>query len=211
MAKVVKKGVTISLGLIFFLAFYPLKLARHVYGKLFDKSPENYTGIHEVFAETFCSIEDALKVALPGSQTINKETKSLSEEQKKIIAKKAEIEFDPELDKGYYNFFIAQTGGEVNAYAIEDTVKGRWGNIHYIMSLDLLGKVKDVVILELKEKLGRSIKEHKFLGQYIRKSVSDKIKLNQDIKGIAGATISSRVMTNGIRKLVYIFNELYKK
>jgi len=80
-----------------------------------------------------------------------------------------------------------------------------------MLALEPDGKVKDAVVLELKERRGRPVKERRFLDQFFGKTIQDPIKLNKDIKGVAGATISSRGMSNGIRKLVYVFNELYKK
>ena len=107
--------------------------------------------------------------------------------------------------------FIAEKDGKVVGYAVEDRVKGKWGPIDYMLGFDPDGKIKDVIVMELKERRGRPVKERRFLDQFKGKSIQEPIKLNKDIKGVAGATISSRGMSNGIRKLVYIFNELYKK
>lgn len=205
MAKIFKKSLTVSLGLIFFLVFYPIQLARYFYEKLLARGSTTYIGFAEVFAETFCSVEDALKIILPEAKDIKEEVKTLSEEQKKSIAKAAQVEFDPEFDKEFH-FYISKMGA-----AVLDTVKGKWGPIKFMMAFDQQGNIKDLLVLELKERRGRPVKERKFLEQYIGKTIASPIKLNKDIKGIAGATISSRQMTNGIRKLVYIYEELYRK
>ena len=147
---------------------------------------------------------------MPEAQDVKEETKVLIEGQKKSISAKANVEFDPEFDKEYH-IYIGQANGQTAGYVFEDTVKGKWGPINYMVAFDADGRIKDVIVLGLKERRGKPIKERKFLGQYVGKSISDPIKLNKDIKGIAGATISSRQMSSGIRKLVYVFNELYKK
>lgn len=205
MAKIFKKGLIIGLSLVFFLAFYPVRLAQYFCDRLFAKNATSYTGFADVFAETFCSVEDALKIILPEAKDIKEEVKTLSEEQKKSIAKAAAVEFNPEFDKEFH-FYISKTGA-----AVLDTVKGKWGPIKFMMAFDTQGNIKDLIVLELKERRGRPVKERKFLEQYIGKSILSPIKLNKDIKGIAGATISSRQMTDGIRKLVYIYEELYRK
>ncbi|PJC48409.1 MAG: hypothetical protein CO035_03645 [Candidatus Omnitrophica bacterium CG_4_9_14_0_2_um_filter_42_8] len=210
MAKVLKKSFTVGLGVIFFLAFYPVRIAQHFYEKVFQGASKTSIGCVEVFAEAFYTVEEALKVILPEAQDIKEETKALSEEQKKSISSKAGVKFNPEFDNEYH-IYIGQANGQATGYAFEDTVKGKWGPIHYMLAFDADGKIKDAIVLGLKERRGRPIKERKFLGQYIGKSISDPIKLNKDIKGIGGATISSRQMSSGIRKLVYVFNELYKK
>ncbi len=210
MAKILRKSFTFGLGLIFFLAFYPIRLAQYFYERLFIRGSTTCIGLTEIFAETFYTVDEALKVLLPQAQDIKEETKALSEEQKQSISKMAEIEFDPELDKEYH-FYIGRADGQIVGYAVIDTVKGKWGPIHYMLSIEPDGRIKDIVVLELKERRGRPVKERKFLDQFIGKTLQDPIKLKKDVKGVSGATISSRGMSNGIRKIVYVFNELYRK
>lgn len=210
MAKVFKKGLTVGFTVMFFLVFYPLKLAHYACERLFVKYPKTYAGFQEVFAETFCTVQDAIKILLPEAQDIKEETKILTDTQKQAISKNADVQFNPELDKEYH-FYIGQANGQIVGYAVENTVKGKWGPIRYILALDPEGKIKDVLILELKEKRGRPVKERKFLDQFLNMTISDPIRLKKDIKGITGATISSKGMSDGIRKIVYVFNELYKK
>jgi Na+-translocating ferredoxin:NAD+ oxidoreductase RnfG subunit len=78
-----------------------------------------------------------------------------------------------------------------------------------MLSLDPAGKIVDVVVLEYKEKRGLPVAKGRFLKQFVGKTMQNKLKLRKDIRGVSGATISSRSMTNGIRKLVYVFNEFY--
>lgn len=211
MARILKRSALIGIGLVLFISMYPIRLAQFCFGKLFKNLDKTYIGFTtEVFAEVFYTTEDALKVLLPQAQNIKEETKTLSEAQKGTISKIAALQFDPELDKEFH-FYIGQTNGQVTGYAVKDTVKGKWGPIHYMLALEPDGKIKDVVVLELKERRGRPVKERRFLDQFIGKTINDPIKLKKDIKGVAGATISSTGMSNGIRKLVYAFNELYKK
>lgn len=204
MARVVKRSLAVGLGLVFFLMLYPLKLAKYFYERL-TQQPATCTGMAQLYAEVFCTIEEALKIFLPGAQDIKEEVKVLTAEQRKIIQQKSGVELHPEFDKEFH--FYVSSGGA----AVLDTVQGKWGPIKFMMAVDNTGKIKDLIVLELKEKRGRPVKERKFLEQYIGKSTTDPIKLKKDIKGIAGATISSRQMTNGIRKLVYIYEELYRK
>ncbi|MEW6009090.1 MAG: FMN-binding protein [Candidatus Omnitrophota bacterium] len=204
MAKTFKRGLTISLGLIFSLIFYPINLVCYFYEKIFTNNQISVS-IQEVYAEVFSTIDEALKVLLSDAKDLKEEIKVLTAEQKKSVEEKAQVELDPEFDKEFH-FYTSSAGT-----AVLDTVKGKWGPIKFIMAFDKEGKIKDVVVLELKERRGRPVKERRFLDQFIGKAANEPIKLNKDIKGVSGATISSRGMSNGIRKLVYVFNELYKK
>jgi len=69
--------------------------------KLAGKEKAGISFISEIYAEVFYTVDEALKVILPEAQNIKEETKMLNEEQKKSIAKIAEIQFDPQLDKEY--------------------------------------------------------------------------------------------------------------
>ena len=120
------------------------------------------------------------------------------------------MRLDPALDREFH-FFIGRDAGRVVGYAVEDTVKGKWGIIRYILSIDPHGRVLDVMVLEYSERRGRPVAKRRFLKQFEGKTIHDKITLRRDIHGVSGATISSSSMTNGIRKLVHVFDELYVK
>lgn len=211
MARIIKKGLALSLGLVLFLAFYPVRLAQYFYAKLSSVNlGHSGSVITEVFAETLSTAEEALRVLLPCEAKVKEEVKTLTAAQKEAIAKAAAVEFDPELDKEYH-FYVAESDGAAVGYALKDAGKGKHGPIEYMVGFGLDGKIKDVVILGFKEMRGKPVKGRKFLNQFIGKAAADPIALKKDIKGVAGATISSAGLTNGIRKSVYVFNELYKK
>ena len=88
-------------------------------------------------------------------------------------------------------------------------VKGKWGIIHFAVAVNPDLTVKRVTVLEYKEVRGKPTKKRRFLKQYDGKGLNDPLRLNKDIKGVTGATISSRGITNGVRKMVYMVNELY--
>lgn len=89
-------------------------------------------------------------------------------------------------------------------YAFEDTVLGRWGPIHYLTGFDKNGIILQTIILDYDEIRGKPISKRRFLNQYKGKSVKNPIKIRKDIDGVTGATISSRSLTDGIRKIVHI-------
>ena len=86
-----------------------------------------------------------------------------------------------------------------------DTVMGKWGLIHYLVGLDTGGAVFHVTILDYQEIRGRPIAKRRFLRQYEGKTTLDPLQLYKDIDGITGATISSNSLTEGVRKILYIY------
>jgi Na+-translocating ferredoxin:NAD+ oxidoreductase RnfG subunit len=84
-------------------------------------------------------------------------------------------------------------------------VVGKWAPIRYLVGLDLNGTVLQVIVLEYKEIRGRPVAKKRFLNQYKGKTIQDELMLRSDIDGVTGATISSRSMTDGVRKILHIF------
>lgn len=170
---------------------------------------EGVSFMAKVYAEVFYKAEEALKLILPGAKKIKKEAKTLSEKQKKKIEEEAGVEFHKDFDKEFKFFKGLSAKGEIVGYASEDKVPGKWGPIEFMIGFSPTGEVTDIVVLSLSERRGRPVKERKFLSQFVGKTVADPLKLKKDIRGIAGATISSRGMTEGIKKALYVFKELY--
>lgn len=203
--RISRKSLVVVVSTIAFVLVLPIHLVQNAVKKLAGKGKLGISFVYEVYAEVFYTVENALKALLPEAKDIKEEVKTLNEEQKKSIAKAAQVEFGIDNDTEYH--FYTSSAGTAVLY----TVKGKWGPIKFMLAFDKEGKIKDLVVLELTERRGRPVKDRKFLEQYIGKSKADPIKLKKDIKGIAGATISSRQMTDGIRKLVYVYDELCRK
>jgi len=203
--RIFRKTLVASISLAAFVFILPFELMQGVITGMAGKHRFNLKFISEVYAEIFCSVDEAVQIVLPGATDIKEEIKVLTAEQKKLIQEKAGVDLDPEFGKDMH-FYTSASGA-----AVVDTVKGKWGPIKYMLSFDAEGSIKDLVVLELTERRGRPVRERKFLDQYIGKSTVDPIKLKKDIKGIGGATISSRQMTDGIRKLEFTYAELYRK
>lgn len=209
---IVKKTIISTVSVILFLFFAPLGIVQGVWAKFVLRQNVTIDSlfIKDAYAVVLCSVEEALNSILPNAEEIRRETRILTEAQKMAIEERAKVTFDPRLDKEF-SFFIGKVNGQVVGYVIKDTVKGNWGPIHYLLSLSPEGKIMDTVVLEYSEKRGRPIAKRRFLRQFKGKTINDRIRLKKDIRGITGASISSRGMTDGIRKSVHVFNEFYGK
>ena len=206
----VKESVITALGLITFLVFTPLQAAHSLWCKfaLRQNIPVLTSAIPEAFAAALSSVGEALEAFFPDAQEITEEVVVLTEDQKKAIEERAKIILDPRMDQKFL-FSIGKVNGEITGYAAQDMVKGKWGLISYMIALDPNGMVRDVMVLEYREKRGRPVAKRRFLKQFRGKTIDDPIKVQKDIRGVTGASISSNGMTNGIRKMVHIFKEVY--
>lgn len=160
------------------------------------------------FAEELIKVDSALKKMFPRVGHFDRQVVSLSEEQIHMVEEAARLTFAGKHSDQVI-VHIAREQNIVVGYAFEDTVIGKWGPIHYLVGLDANGVVSRIIILDYQEIRGRPIAKPRFLRQYQGKTIKDILQLHKDIDGITGATISSGSLTEGVRKILHIF-ELMK-
>ena len=158
-------------------------------------------------AEELITADKALHQIFHNAKDFQRREITLTDVQVQHIEQKAQLTFAQAHSRDITYYEVNQDGA-VTGYAFEDTVVGKWGPIHYLVGLNKEGKVMETVILDYQEIRGRPIAKRRFLRQYTGKSSKDPLQLRHDIDGISGATISSRSLTEGIRKILFIFEEI---
>ena len=113
---------------------------------------------------------------------------------------------------GIYHAF---TGDQVyktsnGGWFIIDKVLGKHEMITYAVGLNANGTVKQVEILEYNESYGGQVRNSTWRNQFVGKSIKDKLGLNSDIRNISGATLSSKHLTEGIKRIVALHDLLLK-
>ena len=92
----------------------------------------------------------------------------------------------------------AQNGG----WFIVDRVVGKHEFITFAVALSVDGAVQRVEILEYREAYGGEVRNPAWRQQFVGKRFGAQLQLGKDIKNISGATLSSRHVTDGVRRLV---------
>lgn len=85
---------------------------------------------------------------------------------------------------------------------IVDRVVGKHEFITYAVGLSADGAVQRVEILEYRESYGGEVRNPAWRQQFVGKRFGSPLQLGKDIKNISGATLSSRHVTDGVRRLV---------
>lgn len=85
---------------------------------------------------------------------------------------------------------------------IADEVVGKHDFITYALALDPSGAVKDVQILEYRESYGDQVRLPGWRAQFVGKRHGATLQLDHDIKNISGATLSSKHVTDGVKRLL---------
>src|SRR5579863_6269546 len=104
----------------------------------------------------------------------------------------------------------AEAGGRVAGYFIFDRVVGKHLYIDYAVALTPAGAVHKVEILQYRESYGGEIRSPSWLAQFVGKTNTSSLKINGDIRNIAGATLSSTHVTEGVIRILATYGSRLK-
>lgn len=139
-------------------------------------------------------------------QVVPEATKSRYVKEKEDLSEKARGKFE---DAG--NIFEVIVDGDIKGYAIEVDPRGYGGPMSVMVGIDTDGVITGVSVVEHKETpgLGSEVAGSKdFLSQYRGARIKDPVRIGEDIEAKSGATITSRGITEGVRKALEIYNEI---
>jgi len=107
---------------------------------------------------------------------------------------------------GLPGVFRASNGG----YLIIDRVIGKHEAIRFAVGINANGTIKQIEILEYSESYGYEVREASWRKQFIGKSAASPLQLNVDITNISGATLSSRHLTEGVKRIMTMYQSSLK-
>ena len=145
------------------------------------------------YATTYLTVAQAQALMFPG-KALQAEPRDLTDAQ--IAAIKHDAGEAP-LSK-QLKAWRAPDGG----WFILDQVVGKHEFITYAVALDASGAVKDIEILDYRESYGGQVREAAWRAQFTGKRYGTPLKLGADIKNISGATLSSKHVTDGVRRIL---------
>lgn len=88
---------------------------------------------------------------------------------------------------------------------VVDEVIGKQALITYALALDTHGAILGLDILVYRESHGDAIRLPAWRAQFEGKRASDPVRVDTDIRNISGATLSSRHVTDGVRRLLLVY------
>ncbi len=95
---------------------------------------------------------------------------------------------------------------DLGEWFIIDEVLGKHEMIKYALAINANGTIKGIEIMEYVESYGYEVAEASWRSQFTGKSADATLKLNKDIKNISGATLSCKHMTDGIKRLMVMYD-----
>jgi Na+-translocating ferredoxin:NAD+ oxidoreductase RnfG subunit len=148
-------------------------------------------------AKIYTSVEQAQKILLPNKTLIKNPIIITDDLQEKMrIASSIRYPFKGER-------IWKTTDG---SWLVVDEVIGKHEMITYAVALSPKGNILGIEILEYVESYGYEVAELDWRKQFVGKTVSDPIKLNQDIQNIGGATLSCKHITDGVKRVTALYD-----
>jgi len=87
-------------------------------------------------------------------------------------------------------------------YFVVDRVIGKHEHIKYAVGINANGTVKQIEIMEYNESYGYEVRNASWRRQFVGKSAASPLQFNVDIKNISGATLSSKHITEGVKRVL---------
>ena len=101
--------------------------------------------------------------------------------------------------------------GPKNEVVLIDQVLGKHEFITFALGITSEGAIKQVEILEYRETYGSQVRKAEWRSQFTGKTTHAPLKLNEDIKNLSGATLSSAHVTAGVRRLLFTYDVIHAK
>lgn len=99
------------------------------------------------------------------------------------------------------------SGAPLGVYRVASEI-GKYLPFEFLVALDGAGSVRDIVVLNYRESRGGEVRRERFTSQYRGKNVSSPVRLNRDILGMAGATLSSWAVNRGVKKTLWWYERI---
>jgi Na+-translocating ferredoxin:NAD+ oxidoreductase RnfG subunit len=149
------------------------------------------------YSADYMSVEAAQKAAFADATTFEPVVASAA--AKADVARDAgRFTVDPRI-------WRVSANGRALGWFIVDEVIGKQELITYGVALDSSGAVTSLDILAYRETHGDAIRLPAWRSQFTGKRAGDPVKLDTDIRNISGATLSCRHVTEGVHRLLLLY------
>lgn len=152
------------------------------------------------FSKVYMTRDEALKLAFPGADRIEKRTVYLTEDQ----AKNAQSMARAKLESKLYLFYEGKKGDETLGYAVIDTHLLRTLTETIMVVINPDGTLKQVEVLAFFEPPDY-MPPDSWINLFNNKSLGDSLQVGRGIPNITGATITSNSMADSVRRIMAVF------
>lgn len=158
-------------------------------------------------AQVLATVEQVKSASFSGSTQFISADITLNKNQADTIEKLSGVRVRNFQQK----VWLAKQQDKMLGWLIIDEVIGKHEFITYSMALNTNGSVKRIDIMEYKETYGGQVRNQEWLMQFVGKLYGAKLKLDDDIVNISGATLSCKHIADGVKRLLSFYEVVLKK
>ncbi len=154
-------------------------------------------------ALVFHSREEALQLAFPAADRIETQTFFLTDQQRDLVQARSGAPVDSKLA----TFHVGYADDSVLGYARIEThiVRTAAETLLVVVSPD--GTLQKLLVLAFYEP-AEYLPAERWLEQFRQRRLSPALRLQQDIHGIVGSTLTAQAVTQSVRKVLALFQVL---
>jgi Na+-transporting NADH:ubiquinone oxidoreductase subunit NqrC len=164
-------------------------------------------GAGPAHAVQYLTVEQAQRLCFAEATAFEPADVTLTRDQMRAIEKDSRVNVREATEK----VWRVLKGTTLLGWFIEDEVVGKHEFITWALALNADGAVRQIEILDYRETYGHEIRDPKWREQFVGKTHGAPLKLDADIKNISGATLSSRHITEGVRRLLSFHARVLKR
>jgi Na+-translocating ferredoxin:NAD+ oxidoreductase RnfG subunit len=153
------------------------------------------------YATQYLTVEQAQPAIFPGA-AFTPAFITISDAQRKEIERRTGVEVRVRDQR----VWRVSNGG----WFIVDEVVGKHEFITYAVGLNADGSLHQIEIMDYRESYGYEIRNPAWRRQFVGKRDGDPLRLDMDIKNIGGATLSCRHITEGVKRLLALYDVALK-
>ncbi|MDX1648513.1 MAG: FMN-binding protein [Myxococcota bacterium] len=151
-------------------------------------------------AEVYLSRKEAIAEAFPEAERVEERTVILDDAQARAVESLARTPLESRL----VTIYEGRADGGVTGYAFIDVHTVRTLPEAFLVVVSPEGEVAQLRLLAFYEPPEYAPAEG-WLAQFDQRRLDDRLRLGGEIHGIAGATLSSRAVTGGVRRALALF------
>ena len=157
--------------------------------------------VQVIVATEYLSIEGAQKALFPQAGHFNEVVLTLTPAQRERVAALA----GPQPPHRSLRAWRAAKADVTLGYVFVDEVIGKEDFITYAVAIDTAGRLSAPEVLAYRESHGGEIRNAAWRQQFAGRQGLDQLRVQTDIKNIAGATLSCQHVTEGVRWLAALW------
>jgi hypothetical protein len=151
-------------------------------------------------ATQYLTVEQAQRLMFPDAIQFDVRPLRLTAEQKRSI----ESSSGTRVRRLEQSVWLARATDKTLGWFFVDEVYGKHEFITYALALEPDGAVKQLEVMDYREAYGHEVRNPDWRNQFVRKTRTDTLKIDADIRNITGATLSCSHITDGVRRLLAV-------